>query len=685
MQKIRKKKMSDRKLITAALPYANGPVHIGHLAGVYIPADVYARFNRRLGKDVAFICGSDEHGIPITIRAKKEGVTPQDIVDQYHEIIKKSFQDLGISFDEYSRTTSPKHKEVSQDFFTTLYNKDKFIEETSEQYFDEQANEFLADRYIVGTCPNCGNENAYGDQCEKCGSTLSPSELINPKSMLSGNVPILKETKNWYLPLNDYEDFLNEWIIEGHKNDWKPNVYGQVKSWLTDGLKPRAMTRDLNWGVPVPLPNAEGKVLYVWFDAPIGYISFTQEWAENNGKDWKDYWQNDNADLVHFIGKDNIVFHCIIFPAMMKAHGDYKMPTNVPAFEFLNLENDKISTSRNWAVWAHEYVEEFPGQQDVLRYSLLSSAPETKDNNFTWKDFQTKNNSELVGIFGNFINRVAVLIHKYYDGIVPAGNENAEELNEITKAATEVENFLEHYEFRNALTAMMNLARFGNQYLQIEEPWKTIKTDPEKAANSLFIAAQIAVGLAQICEPFLPFSAEKLQKMFNVSQLSWSEIKEEKVLIKTGHQINEASLLFSKIEDETIEFQIQKLENTKESNKKTNPKANPMKDEIQFDDFTKIDLRTATILTAEKVEKADKLLKFSVDTGVDVRTVVSGVAESFTPEECVGKQVMILLNLAPRKIRGIESQGMLLLTNNAEGKLVFVTPTETVDNGVEIG
>ena len=671
-------------MITAALPYANGPVHIGHLAGVYIPADVYARFNRRLGKDVAFICGSDEHGIPITIRAKKEGVTPQDIVDKYHEIIKKSFADLGISFDEYSRTTSPKHKEVSQDFFSTLYNKNKFIEEVSEQYFDEQANEFLADRYIVGTCPNCGNENAYGDQCEKCGSTLSPSELINPKSMLSGNVPILKETKNWYLPLNDYENFLNEWIIEGHK-DWKPNVYGQVKSWLTDGLKPRAMTRDLNWGVPVPLPNAEGKVLYVWFDAPIGYISFTQEWAEKNGKDWKEYWKNENSDLIHFIGKDNIVFHCIIFPAMMKAHGDYVMPTNVPAFEFLNLENDKISTSRNWAVWAHEYVEEFPGQQDVLRYSLLSSAPETKDNNFTWKDFQTKNNSELVGIFGNFINRVAVLIHKYYYGIVPAGNENADELKEITKAATEVETFLENYEFRNALTSMMNLARFGNQYLQIEEPWKTIKTDPEKAANSLFIAAQIAVGLAQICEPFLPFSAEKLQKMFNVSQMNWADLKEEKILIKTGHQINEASLLFSKIEDETIEFQIQKLENTKESNKKTNPKANPMKDEIQFDDFTKIDLRTATILTAEKVEKADKLLKFSVDTGVDVRTVVSGVAESFTPEECIGKQVMILLNLAPRKIRGIESQGMLLLTNNAEGKLVFVTPEQTVENGIEIG
>ena len=677
--------MSDRKLITAALPYANGPVHIGHLAGVYIPADVYARFQRRMGRDVAFICGSDEHGIPITIRAKKEGVTPQDIVDKYHGIIKKSFEDLGISFDEYSRTTSKKHHDVSQDFFKTLYNKGKFIEEVSEQYFDEQANEFLADRYIVGTCPKCGNENAYGDQCEKCGSTLSPSELINPKSMLSGNVPVLKETKNWYLPLNEYEDFLNEWIIEGHKDDWKPNVYGQVKSWLTDGLKPRAMTRDLNWGVPVPLPNADGKVLYVWFDAPIGYISFTQEWAEKNGKDWKDYWQNENSDLVHFIGKDNIVFHCIIFPAMLKAHGDYIMPTNVPAFEFLNLENDKISTSRNWAVWAHEYVQEFPGQQDVLRYSLLSSAPETKDNNFTWKDFQTKNNSELVGIFGNFINRVAVLIHKYYAGVVPAGNENAEELSEITKAATEVENFLEHYEFRNALTAMMNLARFGNQYLQIEEPWKTIKDNPEKAASSLFVAAQIAVGLAQICEPFLPFSAEKLQKMFNVSQLTWEEIKNEKILINTGHQINPAELLFSKIEDETIEFQIQKLENTKESNKKTNPKANPMKEEIQFDDFTKIDLRTATILTAEKVEKADKLLKFSVDTGVDVRTVVSGVAESFTPEECVGKQVMILLNLAPRKIRGIESQGMLLLTNNTEGKLVFVTPTETVENGVEIG
>ncbi len=677
--------MSERKMITAALPYANGPVHIGHLAGVYVPADVYARFQRRLGKEVAFICGSDEHGIPITIRAKKEGVTPQDIVDKYHEIIKKSFADLGISFDEYSRTTSKKHYEVSQDFFTTLYQNNQFTEEISEQYFDEQANEFLADRYIVGTCPNCGYENAYGDQCEKCGATLSPSELINPKSMLSGNVPVLKATKNWYLPLNEYEDFLNQWIIEGHKSDWKTNVYGQVKSWLNDGLKPRAMTRDLNWGVPVPLPDAEGKVLYVWFDAPIGYISFTQEWAEKNGKNWKDFWQSENSDLIHFIGKDNIVFHCIIFPSMMKAHGDYIMPKNVPAFEFLNLENDKISTSRNWAVWAHEYVEDFPGQQDVLRYVLLSSAPETKDNNFTWKDFQTKNNSELVGIFGNFINRVAVLIHKYYDGVVPAGNENAEELQEISKTAHEINTFLENFEFRNALSSLMNLARFGNQYLQTEEPWKTIKDQPEKAANALFVGAQLAVGLAQLCEPFMPFSSEKLMKMFAAEQWSWNEVEKKNVFLPTGHQINEASLLFSKIEDEVIDAQIQKLENTKQNNKKTNPNAKPMKEEISFDDFGKIDLRTATIIEAEKVEKADKLLKLTVDTGVDVRTVVSGIAESFAPEEIIGKQVMILLNLAPRKIRGIESQGMLLLTTQPDGKLSFVTPDNEVENGVEIG
>ena len=680
--------MSKRKMITAALPYANGPVHIGHLAGVYIPADVYARFQRSTGQEVAFICGSDEHGIPITIRAKKEGVTPQDVVDKYHEIIKKSFADLGISFDEYSRTTSKKHYEVSQEFFLNLYNKGKFEEEISEQFFDEQAGEFLADRYIVGTCPKCSNENAYGDQCEKCGSTLSPTELINPKSMLSGNTPILKETKNWYLPLNEYENFLNEWIIKGHQDDWKPNVYGQVKSWLNDGLKPRAMTRDLNWGVPVPLPNAEGKVLYVWFDAPIGYISFTQEWAEKNGKNWKDFWQNEETDLVHFIGKDNIVFHCIIFPSMMKAHGDYIMPKNVPAFEFLNLENDKISTSRNWAVWAHEYVEDFPDQQDALRYALLSSAPETKDNNFTWKDFQTKNNSELVGIFGNFINRVTVLTQKYYNGIVPQPNEfeqvDKDLYHEMQQIPEKIGKNLDEFRFRDALTEMMNLARLGNKYLADEEPWKVIKDNPERVKTQMFCALQVAGALAYLCEPFLPFTSQKMKSGLNLGNKNWYEVLNTPP-IPTGHQINEMPLLFSKIEDNVIEAQIKKLENTKINNQKTNPNANPMKEQISFDDFTKIDLRTATILEAEKVEKADKLLKLKVDTGVDVRTVVSGIAESFSPEEIIGKQVMILLNLAPRKIRGIESQGMLLLTTKPDGKLSFVTPDEKVENGIEIG
>ena len=680
--------MSKRKMITAALPYANGPVHIGHLAGVYIPADVYARFQRNMGQEVAFICGSDEHGIPITIRAKKEGITPQDVVDKYHEIIKKSFADLGISFDEYSRTTSKKHYEVSQEFFLNLYNKGKFEEEISEQFFDEQAGEFLADRYIVGTCPKCSNENAYGDQCEKCGSTLSPTELINPKSMLSGNTPILKETKNWYLPLNEYENFLNEWIIKGHQDDWKPNVYGQVKSWLNDGLKPRAMTRDLNWGVPVPLPNAEGKVLYVWFDAPIGYISFTQEWAEKNGKNWKDFWQNEETDLIHFIGKDNIVFHCIIFPSMMKAHGDYIMPKNVPAFEFLNLENDKISTSRNWAVWAHEYVEDFPDQQDALRYALLSSAPETKDNNFTWKDFQTKNNSELVGIFGNFINRVTVLTQKYYNGIVPQPNEfeqvDKDLYHEMQQIPEKIGKNLDEFRFRDALTEMMNLARLGNKYLADEEPWKVIKDNPERVKTQMFCALQVAGALAYLCEPFLPFTSQKMKSGLNLGNKNWYEVLNTPP-IPTGHQINEMPLLFSKIEDDVIEAQIKKLENTKINNQKTNPNANPMKEQISFDDFTKIDLRTATILEAEKVEKADKLLKLKVDTGVDVRTVVSGIAESFSPEEIIGKQVMILLNLAPRKIRGIESQGMLLLTTKPDGKLSFVTPDEKVENGIEIG
>lgn len=680
--------MSKRKMITAALPYANGPVHIGHLAGVYIPADVYARFQRNTGQEIAFICGSDEHGIPITIRAKKEGITPQDVVDKYHEIIKKSFADLGISFDEYSRTTSKKHYEVSQEFFLNLYNKGKFEEEISEQFFDEQAGEFLADRYIVGTCPKCSNENAYGDQCEKCGSTLSPTELINPKSMLSGNTPVLKETKNWYLPLNEYENFLNEWIIKGHQDDWKPNVYGQVKSWLNDGLKPRAMTRDLNWGVPVPLPNAEGKVLYVWFDAPIGYISFTQEWAEKNGKNWKDFWQNEETDLIHFIGKDNIVFHCIIFPSMMKAHGDYIMPKNVPAFEFLNLENDKISTSRNWAVWAHEYVEDFPDQQDALRYALLSSAPETKDNNFTWKDFQTKNNSELVGIFGNFINRVTVLTQKYYNGIVPQPNEfeqvDKDLFHEMQQIPEKIGKNLDEFRFRDALTEMMNLARLGNKYLADEEPWKVIKDNPERVKTQMFCALQVAGALAYLCEPFLPFTSQKMKSGLNLGNKNWYEVLNTPP-IPTGHQINEMPLLFSKIEDDVIEAQIKKLENTKINNQKTNPNTNPMKEQISFDDFTKIDLRTATILEAEKVEKADKLLKLKVDTGVDVRTVVSGIAESFSPEEIIGKQVMILLNLAPRKIRGIESQGMLLLTTKPDGKLSFVTPDEKVENGIEIG
>jgi methionine--tRNA ligase len=680
--------MSKRKMITAALPYANGPVHIGHLAGVYIPADVYARFQRNTGQEIAFICGSDEHGIPITIRAKKEGITPQDVVDKYHEIIKKSFADLGISFDEYSRTTSKKHYEVSQEFFLNLYNKGKFEEEISEQFFDEQAGEFLADRYIVGTCPKCNNENAYGDQCEKCGSTLSPTELINPKSMLSGNTPVLKETKNWYLPLNEYENFLNEWIIKGHQDDWKPNVYGQVKSWLNDGLKPRAMTRDLNWGVPVPLPNAEGKVLYVWFDAPIGYISFTQEWAEKNGKNWKDFWQNEETDLIHFIGKDNIVFHCIIFPSMMKAHGDYIMPKNVPAFEFLNLENDKISTSRNWAVWAHEYVEDFPDQQDALRYALLSSAPETKDNNFTWKDFQTKNNSELVGIFGNFINRVTVLTQKYYNGIVPQPNKfeqvDKDLFHEMQQIPEKIGKNLDEFRFRDALTEMMNLARLGNKYLADEEPWKVIKDNPERVKTQMFCALQVAGALAYLCEPFLPFTSQKMKSGLNLENKNWYEVLNTPP-IPTGHQINEMPLLFSKIEDDVIEAQIKKLENTKINNQKTNPNANPMKEQISFDDFTKIDLRTATILEAEKVEKADKLLKLKVDTGVDVRTVVSGIAESFSPEEIIGKQVMILLNLAPRKIRGIESQGMLLLTTKPDGKLSFVTPDEKVENGIEIG
>lgn len=671
--------MSKKITITSALPYANGPLHIGHLAGVYIPADIYARFQRRKGNDVAFIGGSDEHGIPITIRAKKESKTPQQVVDEYHELLKTTLENLGVSFDHYSRTSDKIHHETSQDFFLKLYENKKFTEVESEQYFDEKAGEFLADRYIVGTCPKCGNDNAYGDQCEKCGTTLSPSELINPKSMLSGEVPILKTTKHWYLPLENYEKFLTEWILEGHQNDWKTNVYGQVKSWITEGLKPRAMTRDLDWGVPVPLENAKGKVLYVWFDAPIGYISSTKQWCETNGKNWEDYWKNPNTKLVHFIGKDNIVFHCIIFPAMLKAHGDFILPENVPANEFLNLENDKISTSRNWAVWAHEYLQEFPNQQDVLRYVLTANAPENKDNNFTWKDFQTKNNSELVGILGNFINRVLVLTHKYYNGIVPNSILYEDEHQQITEFVDKINKSIENYEFRNALAEFMNLARYGNQYLQIQEPWK--KTDEEEIKHIMFVSIQIMGVLAQTMEIFMPFTSAKLLKILNWEIKPWEDLTLSSIL-PSNHQFNTSELLFQKIEDEAIEFQINKLNQSKKNNLKTNPKAMDAKETCTFDDFQKIDLRTCTILEAEKVEKADKLLKLKVDTGVDVRTVVSGIAESFSPEEIIGKQVMILLNLAPRKIRGIESEGMLLLTNLPNGKLTFVTPEKAVENGM---
>lgn len=675
---------TKRYTLTAALPYANGPVHIGHMAGVYFPADIYARYLRRKGMDVALIGGSDEHGIPITIRAKKENTTPQAIVDKYHNLIKETMERFGISFDHYSRTSNPKHHEVSSDFFLKLYNDGKFIEEVSEQFYDEEAKEFLADRYIVGECPKCQNPNAYGDQCESCGSTLSPTELINPRSALSGNTPILKETKNWYLPLNEYESFLKEWILDGHKGDWKSNVYGQVKSWIDDGLKPRAMTRDLNWGVKVPLKDAEGKVLYVWFDAPIGYITSTIEWAEANGKDWKDYWQNPDTTLIHFIGKDNIVFHCIIFPSMLKAHGDYILPQNVPANEFMNLEDDKISTSRNWAVWGHEYLDEFPGQEDVLRYVITANMPENKDNNFTWKDFQTKNNSELVGILGNFINRVMVLTQKYYGGKVPTKTREFEELKEINQYAQKIGQYLEKFEFRNALTEFMNLARFGNQFLQSQEPWKK-QDQPEEVEAIMYASAQISAMLAQLSEPFMPFTYEKMLQMMNLKPMAWTELETATEIVPTGHQFNESALLFAKIEDEVIEAQIQKLEQSKIQNKMTNPNAAPQKELVSFDDFQKMDIRVGTILEAKKVEKADKLFELKVDTGMDVRTIVSGIAEHFNLEEIVGKQALVLANLAPRKIRGIESHGMLLFADKADGKLTFINPEQETPNGVQVG
>lgn len=682
-----------RYTITAALPYTNGPIHIGHLAGVYVPSDIYARYLRLQGKEVAFICGSDEHGVAISMKAKKEGISPQEVIDKYDGIIRKSFEDFGISFDNYSRTSAKIHHETASAFFKKMYDEGKFIEEVTEQLYDEKADQFLADRFVTGTCPKCGNEEAYGDQCEKCGTSLNATDLINPKSTITGTTPVLKSTKHWFLPLNQYDAFLKEWIVEGHKNDWKPNVYGQVKSWIDGGLEPRAVTRDLDWGIDVPVEGAEGKKLYVWFDAPIGYISSTKEWAQRVGKDWEPYWKDQDTKLVHFIGKDNIVFHCVIFPAMLKAHGDYILPDNVPANEFLNLEGNKLSTSKNWAVWLHEYLLDFPEKQDALRYALTANAPETKDNDFTWKDFQARNNNELAAIFGNFINRVVVLTNKYYNGIVPTPNTFTEvdeaTLTELKAYPAVIASSIERYRFREALGEMMNVARLGNKYLADEEPWKIIKTDEERVKTQMYVALQIASALATLCEPFLPFTSAKLCKILNIQPNNWNLEFENWNLAKAGHQIGQAEILFAQIEDTEIQKQIDKLEATKTANKadKASTKNNimPQKETATFDDFSKIDLRVGTIIEAEKMPKADKLLVLKVDTGIDVRTIVSGIAEHFTPEEVVGKRVTVLVNLAPRALRGVESQGMLLLTQNAEGKLVFVNPeAEGVVNGAAI-
>ncbi|NOY50985.1 MAG: methionine--tRNA ligase [Chlorobi bacterium] len=676
-------KKFKRYTITSALPYANGPIHIGHLAGVYVPADIYARYLRMKGEDVLFIGGSDEHGVPITIKARKEGVSPQDIVDRYHSIIKRSFKDFGISFDVYSRTSAPIHHETASEFFEKLYEDGKFIVKTNEQYFDEENHQFLADRYITGTCPHCGFEKAYGDQCENCGTSLSPLELKDPKSALSGNVPVLKETKHWYLPLDQYENWLGEWILKGHKDDWKPNVYGQVKSWVDQGLKARAVTRDLDWGVRVPVEGADGKVLYVWFDAPIGYISASKEWAQRTGNDWEKYWKDDESKLVHFIGKDNIVFHCIIFPVMLKAEGSYIMPDNVPANEFLNLENDKISTSRNWAVWLHEYLEDFPGKQDVLRYVLTANAPETKDNDFTWKDFQARNNNELLAIFGNFVNRTLVLTQKYFDGIVPYTDTFDEEakavFEEMAAFPQKISSSIERYRFREALSELMNLARLGNKYLTDKEPWKVFKTDPDKVREILNVSLQIVANLSVISQPFLPFTADKLQDMINLKGLKWADAGRSN-LLKAGSQINKAEFLFEKIEDKSIEEQVRRLLDTKKENEK-DLAAIPAKEPIGFDDFMKMDIRTGTILEAEKVEKTKKLLKLKIDTGIDQRIVVSGIAGYYEAADIIGKKVCVLVNLAPRKLRGIESRGMILMAEDADGKLCFVSPSEDVANG----
>jgi len=729
-------KKFNRTLVTCALPYANGPVHIGHLAGVYVPADIYVRYLRMKGEDVLYVCGSDEHGVPITIKAQKEGCTPQDIVDRYHKIIKDSFAGLGINFDIYSRTSSRTHHKNAADFFRKLYDEGKFIEKVSEQYYDEESKTFLADRYITGTCPRCGAEGAYGDQCEKCGATLSPDELINPKSALSGGELVKKETKHWYLPLDQYEKWLSEWILDGHK-EWRSNVYGQCKSWIDGGLQPRAVSRDLNWGVPVPVEGSEGKVLYVWFDAPIGYISNTQELLPQS---WETWWKGEDTKLVHFIGKDNIVFHCIVFPSMLKADGSYILPDNVPANEFLNLEGDKISTSRGWAVWLHEYLEQFPGQEDVLRYVLTANAPETKDNDFSWKDFQARNNSELVAILGNFVNRAVVLTHKYFDGKVPADLKpepvDAETLAQIQPLKAEMERYLDGYKFREALKEAMNIARLGNKYLTDTEPWKVAKTDMDRTASILNVSLQICASLAIAFEPFLPFSSEKLRGILNVGVaagfdhrageegtvsencftaeegsalhtssatagtpvvaaledgivLSWNDLGKTSIL-PAGHQLNPATLLFAKIEDEVVDGQIARLEAIRAEREAAAKAAEaavvtPQKEECTFDDFQKMDIRTATVLEAERVPKTDKLLKLTIDTGIDKRVIVSGIAEQYSPEEMVGKQICILANLAPRKIRGIESKGMILMARQNDGKMRFVTPAETLCNGAEIG
>jgi len=674
-----------RHLITAALPYANGPVHIGHLAGCYLPADIYVRYLRSKGEDVKFICGSDEHGVPITIKAKKEGISPQEVVDKYHKIMGDSFKEFGISFDIFSRTSSKTHHQTASDFFKKLYDNDSFTEQVTEQYYDDEAKQFLADRYIVGTCPKCGNENAYGDQCEKCGSSLSPTELINPHSMLSGSKPILKQTKNWFLPLDKLSPKIKKYI-EQHK-DWKPNVYGQCKSWLDsgDGLQPRAMTRDLDWGVPVPVKDAEGKVLYVWFDAPIGYISATKDLVPN---DWEKYWKDKDSRLIHFIGKDNIVFHCIIFPAMLMEHGEFVLPDNVPANEFLNLEGDKISTSRNWAVWLHEYLLEFKDKQDVLRYTLCANAPETKDNDFTWKDFQAKNNNELVAILGNFVNRTLVLTHKYYEGLVPDATEYTKEdlliLEEIGKAPEKIAASIEQFRFREALAELMNLARVGNKYLAETEPWKLIKTDEKRVKTIMNISLQITTNLAILCEPFLPFTSQKLFTILNINPIKWNGAKQSNNL-HAGHKINKEELLFSKVEDAEMDAQIKKLQDSKKLNEENSAapsQISPLKSQISFEDFEKMDIRIGTVLEAEKVKGADKLLKLKIDTGIDVRTVVSGIALHYTPEEMINKQVSILVNLAPRKIKGIESNGMILMAENDKGVLSLVSPTrENTNNG----